>query len=54
MKAAFDIPEKLDLLQAEDIPRIAQAAKEEARFTYPVPRYMTDWDCKQLIGRMLT
>lgn len=53
MKAAMDIPEKLDLLQAEDIPHIAQAAKEEARFTYPVPRYMTDRDCKNLISRML-
>lgn len=53
MKAAMDIPEKLDLLRAEDIPRIAQAAKEEARFTYAVPRYMTDADCKNLIGQML-
>lgn len=53
MKAAMEIPEQLDLLKAEDIPRIAQAAKEEARFTYPVPRYMTDQQCRDLIGRML-
>lgn len=53
MKAAMDIPEQLDLLKKEDIPRIAQAAKEEARFTYPVPRYMNDSTCRAVISKML-
>ncbi len=49
----FDIPEKLDLLKAEDIPRIARAAREEARFTYAVPRYMDRRACENLVAQML-
>lgn len=49
----FDIPEKLAELQAEDIPRIAKAARAEARFTYAVPRYMKRKACEALIAKML-
>ena len=49
----FDIPEKLDELKAEDIPRIASAARAEARFTYAVPRYMKRQTCERIVGQML-
>ena len=53
MNRAFDIPETLDVLRREDIPRIARAARDEARFTYAVPRYMSREACERLIARML-
>lgn len=49
----FGIPEKLDKLRAEDIPAIARAARAEARFTYAVPRYMSQQDCEAVIRQML-
>ena len=49
----FEIPEKLDALRAEDIPRIAKAARQEARFTYAVPRYMRRHDCERVVAQML-
>ncbi|MDX1498243.1 MAG: iron-containing alcohol dehydrogenase, partial [Salinisphaeraceae bacterium] len=53
MNQTFGIPEKLDLLKAEDIPRIAKAAREEARFTYAVPRYMSRKSCERVVKHML-
>lgn len=53
MNKAFDIPTQLDELKAEDIPRIAKAARQEARFTYAVPRYMSQKICEKIVGRML-
>jgi alcohol dehydrogenase class IV len=53
MKHKFDIPEKLDTLQQEDISRIATAALKEAHFTYAVPRYMNKATCERLIALML-
>ena len=54
MNRRFEIPERLDALQAEDIPRIARAARDEARFTYAVPRYMSQRACEALVSKMLT
>ncbi|MFT5063279.1 MAG: alcohol dehydrogenase [Gammaproteobacteria bacterium] len=53
MKVEFDIPATLAALKAEDIPRIARAALQEARFTYHVPRYMDNATCQKIIGQML-
>ena len=49
----FSIPEKLDVLRREDIPRIATAARAEARFTYAVPRYMRQHTCERIVSQML-
>ena len=54
MKVAFDIPKTLDALQANDIPKIATAALQEARFTYAVPRYLDQEGCEEIIAKMLT
>ena len=53
MMKEFDIPEKLDALKKSDIPTIATAALEEARFTYAVPKYMDQATCETLIQKML-
>jgi alcohol dehydrogenase class IV len=46
------IPRYLDALREEDIPALAQAACAEAN-TYPVPRYMTQAQCEDLIRQVL-
>ncbi len=53
MNKRFDIPDKLDVLKPTDIPRIAKAAREEARFTYAVPRYMRQGTCERIVSQML-
>ncbi len=53
MNEKFGIPAHLDALQEEDIPRIADAAMDEAHMTYAVPRYMNKPDCEALVRRML-
>lgn len=40
MNEIFGIPTHLDALQEPDIPRIAEAAMDEAHMIYGVPRYM--------------
>ena len=46
------IPRYLDALREEDIPALAHAACAEAN-TYPVPRYMTQAQCEDLIRQVL-
>ncbi len=53
MNRSFGIPDKLDALQAQDIPQIARAARQEARFTYAVPRYMRRETCERVVSQML-
>ncbi len=53
MNTEFNIPEQLEALQAGDIPAIADAALQEARFTYAVPRYMDKPTCENLVRKML-
>lgn len=53
LNQTFGIPSQLDDLKAEDIPRIAKAARQEARFTYAVPRYMSKKKCERVIANML-
>ncbi|NJM44502.1 MAG: iron-containing alcohol dehydrogenase, partial [Brachymonas sp.] len=47
------IPLYLDKLQETDIPALAKAACHEAHTGYPVPRYMTQKQCEQLIRQVL-
>lgn len=47
------IPTVLDALQEADIPALAQAACHEAHTGYPVPRYMTQEVCENLIRQAL-
>ena len=49
----LDIPTTLDALQEADIPELAQAACHEAHTGYPVPRYMTQQECENLIRQAL-
>lgn len=53
MKESLGIPATLDALKAEDIPQIATAALQEARFTYHVPRYMNKATCESIVAKML-
>lgn len=47
------IPTHLDALRAADIPALARAARHEAETGYPVPCYMTQAQCEQIIRRVL-
>ena len=47
------IPEHLAALQEADIPALARAACHEAHTGYPVPRYMTQAQCEELIRKLL-
>lgn len=53
MNQAFQIPATLQALQQTDIPAIAKAARAEARFTYAVPRYISQQQAEQLIAQLL-
>ena len=48
------IPERLESLEREDIPKIATEALREAHYNYPVPRYMNREQCERLLGDMVT
>jgi alcohol dehydrogenase len=47
------IPPTLEALKPNDIASIAKQAVGEAHMNYPVPRYMTETECAELVGRML-
>jgi alcohol dehydrogenase class IV len=49
----LSIPRYLDALQEADIPALAKAACHEAHTGYPVPRYMTQAVCEELIRQVL-
>jgi alcohol dehydrogenase class IV len=49
----LDIPSFLKDLKEEDIPDIAKAACWEAHTGYPVPRYMTQEACEEVIRQAL-
>lgn len=48
------IPLVLDALREEDIPALAKAACREAHTGYPVPRYMSQRQCEDMIRAVLT
>jgi len=47
------IPTFLAALKEGDIPQLAKAACHEARTGYPVPRYMTQEQCEDMIRQVL-
>ena len=47
------IPTTLEALKKEDIPELAKAACWEAHTGYPVPRYMTQQICEDIIRQAL-
>jgi alcohol dehydrogenase len=47
------IPTHLAALKEQDIPALAEAACREAHTGYPVPRYMTQAQCEQMIRQVL-
>ena len=47
------IPSFLAALKKADIPQLAEAACREAHTGYPVPRYMTQAQCEELIRQVL-
>ncbi|WP_084419328.1 iron-containing alcohol dehydrogenase [Photobacterium sp. J15] len=49
----LNIPEGFKELKAEDIPMIAKRALEEAHGTYPVPGYLSQKQCEQLLHSLL-
>jgi alcohol dehydrogenase class IV len=53
MLKEFGIPEHLDALKKEDIPKIAKMALEEAHLNYPVPKYMTQSTCESMLDDMV-
>ncbi len=53
LNADLGIPTHLAALREEDIPALARAACHEAHVGYPVPRYMTQEICEQLIRAVL-
>lgn len=53
LNADLNIPTTLDALQESDIPALAKAACFEAHTGYPVPRYMSQAQCEDLIRQVL-
>jgi alcohol dehydrogenase len=53
MNAKFGIPTQLAALKATDIPEVARSAIAEARFTYAVPRYMSQPVAESVIKNLL-
>ena len=49
----FKIPEQLDSLKTDDIPKIAKSALDEAHNNYPVPKYMDQKVCESLLTKMV-
>ena len=53
LNADLGIPTTLEALKEADIPELAKAACHEAHTNYPVPRYMTQQECENLIRQAL-
>jgi alcohol dehydrogenase class IV len=53
LNADLQIPSTLDALQESDIPALAAAALREAHTGYPVPRYMNQSQCEDIIRKVL-
>lgn len=49
----LDVPDRVEALQRDDIPQIADEALREGHYNYPVPRYMSRQQCEHLIADML-
>ncbi|MCL2022769.1 MAG: iron-containing alcohol dehydrogenase [Oscillospiraceae bacterium] len=49
----MEIPEKLDMVQQEDIPRIVKTALKEANPLYPVPKIMHKRSCEAFLRSII-
>lgn len=50
LNAKVGIPTTLDKIDAKDIPELVRRALAEADGTYPVPKYMSNYDCLDVIN----
>lgn len=53
MNKTLNIPTTIKELKSEDVSEIARRALKEAHGTYPVPRYMTQTQCEQIVRKLL-
>jgi alcohol dehydrogenase class IV len=53
MLKSFNIPNHLNDLKVSDIPEIAKSALEEAHLNYPVPKYMNQSTCENMLNKMV-
>jgi alcohol dehydrogenase class IV len=53
LMAEIGIPYRLEALRAEDVPAIARQALAEAHLNYPVPRYMSQPQCEDILREIL-
>lgn len=49
----IQIAPTLDSLRREDVPAIAKQALAEAHLNYPVPRYLSQSECEEVVSRLL-
>ncbi|MCA3575284.1 MAG: iron-containing alcohol dehydrogenase [Aestuariivirga sp.] len=52
LNALLGIPATLDKVDAKDIPELVRRALAEAHGTYPVPKYMSEADCRHVIDQV--
>ena len=50
LNALMGIPATLDSVAVTDIPELVRRALAEAHGTYPVPKYMSNADCHDVVG----
>jgi hypothetical protein len=50
LNGLLGIPATLDKIDAKDIPELVRRALAEAHGTYPVPKYMSNSDCLDVIS----
>jgi alcohol dehydrogenase class IV len=53
LKAACNIPVKLDKILASDVGEIVERVLRETQGTYPVPRYMNAEECEEVLRKMM-
>ena len=53
MNVHMNIPDKIKELKAEDIPELAKGATAEAQGSYPVPTFMSEKECEEILKKML-
>jgi alcohol dehydrogenase class IV len=53
MNKEMSIPETIEALQKEDIPMIAERAMAEAHPEYPVPKFMNEAQCEEILEKMV-
>lgn len=53
MNKNMDIPDKFDMIEEKDIPKIVKRALKEANPLYPVPKIMDEEDCEKLIRSLM-